>query len=59
MRFEYVTDAAVNGEGLLLDDVSMPQINYSSDFESDDGGWEAATASCASRTCCRRPSAWR
>jgi immune inhibitor A len=40
IRFEYVTDAAVNGEGLLLDDVSVPQINYRSDFESDDGGWK-------------------
>ncbi|NOY99720.1 MAG: hypothetical protein GXP40_11055 [Chloroflexi bacterium] len=42
VRFEYVTDAAVNGEGLLLDDVSIPEIGYQSDFESDDGGWEAA-----------------
>ena len=40
MRFEYVTDAAVNGEGFLLDDVSVPEINYSSDFEKDDGGWQ-------------------
>jgi immune inhibitor A len=40
IRFEYVTDAAVNGEGLLLDDVSVPQVNYSTDFESDDGGWK-------------------
>lgn len=42
LRFEYVTDAAVNGEGLLLDDVSIPAINYFSDFESNDGGWESA-----------------
>jgi immune inhibitor A len=41
VRFEYVTDAAVNGEGLLLDDVSIAAINYSSDFEADDGGWQA------------------
>ena len=41
LRFEYVTDAAVNGEGLLLDDVRIPAIDYSTDFESDDGGWEA------------------
>lgn len=41
LRFEYVTDAAVNGEGLLLDDVSIPAIGYASDFETDDGGWEA------------------
>ncbi|MCG2785283.1 MAG: immune inhibitor A [Anaerolineae bacterium] len=42
LRFEYVTDAAVNGEGLLLDDISIPAIDYFSDFESDDGGWQAA-----------------
>ncbi|QRN83173.1 immune inhibitor A [Chloroflexota bacterium] len=41
LRFEYITDAAVNGEGLLLDDVSIPTIGYTTDFESDDGGWEA------------------
>jgi hypothetical protein len=41
LRFEYVTDAAVNGEGLLLDDVSIPVIGYFSDFETDEGGWEA------------------
>jgi len=41
LRFEYVTDPAVNLEGLALDDVSIPAIHYSSDFESDDGGWQA------------------
>ena len=41
LRFEYITDAAVHGEGLLLDDVSIPEIGYSSDFETDDGGWTA------------------
>ena len=41
IRFEYVTDAAVNGEGLLLDDVSVDAINYKTDFETDDGGWVA------------------
>jgi hypothetical protein len=41
LRFEYVTDAAVNGEGLLLDDITIPEINYATDFESDTGGWEA------------------
>ena len=42
LRFEYVTDAAVNGEGFLLDDVSVPEIGYTTDFETDNGGWEAA-----------------
>jgi hypothetical protein len=39
VRFEYVTDAAVNGEGFLLDDVTVDALNYRSDFETDSGGW--------------------
>jgi len=42
IRFEYITDAAVNGEGFLLDDVHVDALNYQSDFEADEGGWEAA-----------------
>jgi hypothetical protein len=41
LRFEYVTDAAVNGEGLMVDDISIPQADYFEDFEAGDGGWEA------------------
>jgi immune inhibitor A len=41
LRFEYLTDAGLNGEGLLLDDISLPQVGYSTDFEKDDGGWQA------------------
>lgn len=40
LRFEYVTDAAVNGEGLMLDDISISEIGYFSDLETDDGGWQ-------------------
>jgi hypothetical protein len=42
LRFEYVTDDAVNRPGLVVDDVSIPEIGYSSDFEADEGGWESA-----------------
>jgi len=42
IRFEYITDAAVNGEGMLIDDIRIDAIDYFSDFESDDGGWESA-----------------
>lgn len=42
IRFEYVTDATLNGEGFLLDDVRVDAINYQSDFEADNGGWEGA-----------------
>jgi len=41
IRFEYVTDAAANGEGFLLDDIAVPEIGYFSDFENDNGGWQA------------------
>jgi immune inhibitor A len=39
LRFEYVTDAAVNGQGFLIDDVTLDAVGYSTDFEKDDGGW--------------------
>lgn len=41
LRFEYVTDAALNGEGLLLDDLSISAAKYAADFEANDGGWKA------------------
>jgi immune inhibitor A len=41
LRFEYITDAALNGEGFMLDDVKLDAINYQTDFETDDGGWQA------------------
>lgn len=40
LGFEYVTDAAVNGEGFLLDDISIPEIGYFDDFEQGGGSWE-------------------
>jgi immune inhibitor A len=42
VRFEYVTDDAVNTPGLLLDDVAVPEIGYAADFEAGDDGWESA-----------------
>ena len=42
LRFEYITDAALNGEGLLLDDIRIEAIDYQEDFEAGDGGWEGA-----------------
>ena len=41
IRFDYVTDAAVNGVGMVIDDIEIAAIDYFSDFESDQGGWEA------------------
>jgi immune inhibitor A len=42
VRFEYITDDAVNHVGLLLDDIAIPAIGYFDDAESGDGGWQAA-----------------
>jgi hypothetical protein len=42
LRFEYVTDDAVNESGLLLDDISIPEINYREDGESGAGSLESA-----------------
>jgi hypothetical protein len=40
VRFEYITDDAINQPGFALDDVAIPEIGYVSDFEADGGGWE-------------------
>lgn len=40
LRFEYITDDATIENGFLLDDVSIPEINFFDDFEQD-SGWEA------------------
>jgi hypothetical protein len=42
VRFEYITDDAVNRPGFVLDDVAIPEIGYFDDFEADEGKWEAA-----------------
>ena len=41
IQFEYITDAAVNGDGFLIDDIRIEALGYVSDLEVDDGGWEA------------------
>lgn len=41
LQFEYLTDASLNGEGFLLEDVSIESIGYETDFEEDEGGWIA------------------
>jgi hypothetical protein len=41
IRFEYVTDAAVNNEGMLIDDIAISEIGYFTGFEEDTDGWEA------------------
>ncbi|HEX2909114.1 MAG TPA: hypothetical protein VHO69_19730, partial [Phototrophicaceae bacterium] len=41
VRFEMITDDAISQPGFALDDVTIPEIGYASDFETDGGGWEA------------------
>ena len=41
VRFDYVTDAAVNGIGMAIDDIRVDAIDYFTDLETDDGGWQA------------------
>jgi immune inhibitor A len=42
IRFEYITDDAVNRPGFVLDDVAIPEIGYLSDLEEDEDEWETA-----------------
>jgi immune inhibitor A len=42
IRFEYITDDAVNRPGFILDDLAIPEIDYFSDFETEGEDWEAA-----------------
>jgi hypothetical protein len=39
LRFEYITDTAVNTEGFLVDDLRISAIEYKEDFEQGSGGW--------------------
>ncbi len=41
IRFEYITDLALHNDGMLVDDIEIPEIGYFTDFEEDDGGWES------------------
>jgi len=40
LRFEYVTDGALNFNGIAIDDIAIPEIGYADDAESDTG-WNA------------------
>lgn len=41
VRFEYVTDAAINGEGFLVDDITITETGYFENFEAGEGDWTA------------------
>lgn len=42
VRFDYITDGSINGAGFLLDDLSIPEIGYQTDFESGNDCWQSA-----------------
>ncbi len=41
LRFEYVTDDAVNTTGWFVDDVAIPALGYATDFEDGPDGWDS------------------
>jgi immune inhibitor A len=41
VRFELLTDGSTTYQGMLVDDIIIPEINYSSDVETGDDGWQA------------------
>lgn len=41
VRFEYVTDDAVNRSGWSIDDISIPEIDFFDDAENGANGWQA------------------
>ncbi|GIW02576.1 immune inhibitor A domain-containing protein [Roseiflexus sp.] len=41
LRFWVISDAAINGPGMLIDDIRVPEIGFADGAETDDGGWDA------------------
>ena len=41
VRFEYITDAALSYDSVMLDDISVPEINDTCSFEKDTCGWDS------------------
>lgn len=41
LSFEMISDDAITGTGMLIDDVRVDALGYASDFEGDGGGWTA------------------
>lgn len=40
VRFEYITDDGVNLDGIVIDDIAVPELGFADDVESD-GEWQA------------------
>lgn len=41
IRFEVITDFSTNRDGLMLDDISIPELGFFDGAEDDSGGWQA------------------
>jgi immune inhibitor A len=41
VRFSYLTDEAITGEGLLLDDISLPELDHEDRVGASTEGWTA------------------
>ncbi len=41
LRFEYITDDALNYPGVALGEIRLPEINYAYNADSGEGGWKA------------------
>ena len=41
LRFEYITDDAYNAPSWAIEDISIPEINFSDNVESGANGWDA------------------
>jgi immune inhibitor A len=55
LRFETITDAGVNREGLAIDNISIPEINFTDDGSSD-AGWKSEGWSRVENTL---PQSWQ
>ena len=40
VRFEYITDEGVNLDGIVIDDIEVPELGFADDAETD-GDWQA------------------
>jgi immune inhibitor A len=41
VRFEYITDDAINYPGWGIDDIAIPELSYKDDVKDGEGGWQA------------------
>ena len=42
VRFAYLTDEVITGDGFVIDDIAIPEIGYADDVEAGAGEWQTA-----------------